>query len=61
LLLSSWRCSPLHPAFGLVICKIFLKNKLFILLSKMLGYTTDINGDGYPVILKSGIRLLFFK
>jgi hypothetical protein len=26
----------------------------------MLGYSTNINGDKYPVILKSGIRFLFF-
>jgi hypothetical protein len=60
LLLSSHYCSPLHLAFRLVIYKIFLKHKLFILLSKMLGYPTNINGDGYPVILKSGNRFLLF-
>jgi hypothetical protein len=38
LLLSSHCCSPFCPTFGLVICKIFLKKNLFILLSKMLGY-----------------------
>jgi len=26
----------------------------------MLGYSVDINGDKYPIILKSGIRFLFF-
>jgi hypothetical protein len=60
LLLSSHCCSPLHLTFGLVICKIFFKKKLFILLSKMLSYPMDIKGDGYPVILKSGIKFLLF-
>ncbi len=30
-----------------------------ILLSRMLGYLTNINGDRYPVILKSDIRFIF--
>jgi hypothetical protein len=33
---------------------------MFILLSRMLGYSTDINGEEYPLILKSSIRFLFY-
>jgi hypothetical protein len=36
------------------------EKKLFVLLSGMLSYQTDINGDKYLVILKSSIRFIFF-
>jgi hypothetical protein len=55
-----WRWIRVWWIFKFVTCKKYIYLECFVLLSRMLGYLMDINGDEYPTILKSSIRFLIF-